>query len=138
MEQLYLLSTVLNGLAAYIFISQEAWEIDSIETGLKFSVHNQTFRLILGILAAVIGLLKLLMPFSGRVPFIGDLVPALGGLAAGFLLVFGYYRDHGQSVDFGSKLDIIGDTVLKWKKVIGFILMISVLLHFLFPKALFL
>jgi len=138
MEQLYLLSIVLNGLSAYIFISQEAWEIDSIETGLKFSVHNQTFRLILGILAAVIGLLKLLMPFSGSVPFVGDLVPAIGGLAAGFLLVFGYYRDHIQPVDAESRLDRIGDIVLKWKKVIGFVLMISVLLHFLFPKALFL
>jgi len=137
MEQLYLLSIVFNGLAAFIFISREAWESDVIESGMKFSLNNQTFRLILGILTALIGILKLLLP-TGGVPFLGDFIPAIGGLVAGFLLVFGYYRDHVQSVDGEGKLDKIGDAVLKWKKGIGFILIVIVLLHFLFPKALFL
>ena len=138
MVQLYFLSVLFNGLSAYILISQEGWENDGLETGLKFSVRSETFRLILGILTAITGLLKLLSPYSGNVPILGDLVPAAGGLAAGFLLVFGYYRDHVQPIDSEGKFDRLGDAFLKWKKGIGFVLLVSVVMHFLFPQALFL
>lgn len=138
MVQLYFLSIVFNGLSAYILIAQEGWENDTIETGMKLSVRNETFRLILGILAAIIGLLKLLLPYPENIPLLGDLVPAIGGLAAGYLLVFGYYRAHVQSVDTEGKLDKIGDNVMKWKKTMGFLILASALLHFLFPQALFL
>ncbi|MCL2879085.1 MAG: hypothetical protein FWF29_02455 [Treponema sp.] len=138
MVQLYFLSIFCNGLSAYIFITKESWDSDTIEAGLRFSVRNELFRLILGILTAITGLLKLLSPYPGSLPILGDLIPALGGLAAGFILVFGYYRDHVKTIDTDGKLDRIGDAFLKWKKALGFVLLVSVILHFLFPQALFL
>ena len=146
MVQLYFLSILCNGLAAYIFISRENWENETVESGMKFSPQNELFRLILGILAAISGILKLLSPYTqysenpvaGRIPILGDLIPAAGGLAAGFILIFSYYRDHVQAIDSEGKLDRIGDAFLRWKKILGFALLLSVILHFLFPQALFL
>jgi hypothetical protein len=115
-------------------------EQDSIENSLKFSLRNSTCRLILGILCAIIGILKLLSPSMDNIPILGDLVPALAGVAAGFILVFGYYREHVSVgvVEPEGKLDRIGGTFLKYKRPVGFLLLVSAALHFLFPQALFL
>jgi hypothetical protein len=122
-----------------MFILDDTGESDSIEGSLKFSSRSGVFRLVLGILCTLTGVLKLLSP-SQDLPILGDLVPALAGFLAGFVLIFGYYREHasiGASVPEG-KLDRIGDAFLKYKKGLGFILLASAALHFLFPQALFL
>ena len=138
MIQLYFLSILFNGLCGYVLIASEGWDTDSNEGSLKFSVQNETFRLVLGILTAVTGLLKLLSPAMGTMPILGDLVPAAAGLAAGIALVFGYYRDHVQAMGNGGRIEKIGDSFLRWKKGLGIILLASALLHFLFPEALLL
>jgi hypothetical protein len=138
MIQLFFLSILFNGLSGYVLVTQEKWENGSIENSLKLSPSNETFRLVLGILTAVTGFLKLLSPVMGTTPFLGDLVPALAGIAGGFILVFAYYRDHAQDVDGEGKFDRIGNTFLRGKKTAGIILLASALLHFLFPQALFL
>ena len=138
MVQLYFLSILCNGISAYILVARDGLENDAFEGAAKLSVRNETFKLILGILTAITGLLKFLSPYPGSIPLLGDFLPASGGLAAGFLLVFGYYRSHVQPVDKEGKLDRFGDAFLKWKKGIGFILFVLALLHFLFPEALFL
>lgn len=139
MIQLYFLSILLNGLTGYMLIMGEGGDVDSIETSLKFSLRNSVFRLALGILAAATGVLKLLSPSMDNIPFLGDLVPAVAGIAAGFILVFGYYREHSPLAgESEGKLDRIGDTFLRYKKIAGFALLGAALLHFLFPQALFL
>jgi hypothetical protein len=141
MIQLYFASILCNGLAAYILIADDTAEGgSSIESSLRFSLHNPTFRLILGILCAVIGVLKLLSPSMDTMPILGDLIPALAGLAAGFMLIFGYYREYATigSIEPEGKLDRLGGAFLQYKKVAGFILLAAAVLHFLFPQALFL
>jgi hypothetical protein len=117
MIQLYFLSVLLNGLAGYILLSGGRTEEAHIETSLRFSPHNQTFQFILG-----------------------DLVPALAGIAAGFILIFGFYREHASAVpsENEGKLDRIGETFLHYKKAMGILLLAVSALHFLFPQALFL
>ena len=140
MVQLYFLSILCNSLTAYILILGNTDESDSIEGGLQFSLHSGVFRLVLGILCALTGVLKLLSPSFDSIPILGDLVPALAGFLAGFVLIFGYYRERasiGASVSEG-KLDRIGGAFLKYQKGLGFILLASAALHFLFPQALFL
>ncbi|MDR0583836.1 MAG: hypothetical protein LBG57_05730 [Treponema sp.] len=140
MIQLYFLSILCNSLTAYILILDNTGEAESIEGSLKFSFRSGVFRLVLGILCALTGVLKLLSPSQDSVPVLGDLVPALAGLLAGFTLIFSYYRDHASIGAFSSegKFDRIGDAFLKYKKGLGFILLASAALHFLFPGALFL
>lgn len=112
----------------------------SIENTLKFSPRSGAFRLVMGILTALTGILKLLSPSVDNIPILGDLVPALAGIVAGFILVFGYYRENASPPleEGGGKLDRIGEIFLHYKKAAGIILLAAALLHFLFPQALFL
>jgi uncharacterized membrane protein HdeD (DUF308 family) len=140
MIQLYFLSILFNGLSGYLFLRGDREEKDTIENSFRFSFHNDTFRLVLGILSAITGLLKLLSPSIDNILILGDLVPALMGLFAGFILVFGYYREHRSvtNKEEDGKLEKLGGTLLKYRKGFGFILLVTALAHFIFPQALFL
>jgi hypothetical protein len=73
-----------------------------------------------------------------KVYILGDLLPALGGIAAGFILIFSFYRKHSSKVENEGRLDRIGDIFLRYKKMTGIALIVIAALHFLFPAALFL
>ena len=136
MIQLYFLSILFNLVSGYLLVTDRAEGEESIENSLKFSINAGTLRLILGILTALTGLLKLLSSVEGDVPVAGDLFPALTGMSAGAVLVFSYYREQSTLETEGVKR--MGETVLKYKKWLGILAAASALLHFLFPKALFL
>jgi len=143
MIQLYLLSIILNGLIGFLLILGDAAEGDSPEKGVKIFFSSWGFRLVLGILAAITGILKLLLPMPNSektaIPILGDFLPALAGLAAGFILIFGFYRENSaKSAAADGKLDLIGDTLLQYRKTVGICLLVIAVLHFLFPYALFL
>jgi hypothetical protein len=142
MEQLFFLSIVFNGLAGFLFVFADLGSGDSADESAKFSPIGSGFRLIIGILTVVTGILKLLLPM-GRggetgLPLLGDFVPALAGLGAGFMLIFGFYRERSSHVDNEEKINRFGETALHYKKAVGIALLAVALLHFLFPKALFL
>ncbi|MDR1278701.1 MAG: hypothetical protein LBK02_08115 [Treponema sp.] len=134
MVQFYFLSILLNGLTGYILSFGGDEPEAAIETSIRFSLNNNTFRLVLGILITITGLLKILAPID--IPVLGDLLPALLGLAAGFVLFFEYYR--GQSTVDSEKMIRLEETIRRYKKWLGFALLVSSALHFLFPRALFL
>jgi len=138
MVQLYFLSIVFNGLAGFLFVFADlGGEGDSPENNPKFSFIGSGFRLVIGILAAVLGILKLLSPMEG-IPILGDLLPALAGIAAGFMLIFGFYRERSPQVDSEESINRFGEIALHYKKAVGIALLAASLLHFLFPSALFL
>jgi hypothetical protein len=136
MVQLYFLSILLNGLSGYILSFRGDEPELSVENSLRFSLNNSVFRLILGILSAITGLLKLLSPTEGDIPVLGDLLPALLGLAAGFTLFFGYYRE--RATVESEQINRLDETIGRYKKWLGFFLLASSVLHFLFPQALLL
>ena len=134
MIQLYFLSILCNGLSGYILFSGDSGE--SIEKSMRLSLQNPTFNLVLGILSIVTGFLKLLSPFENRIPIFGDMIPALAGVIAGFLLTFGIYRQNSSSTE--GTLGHLGEKLLLVRKPLGLGLLAVALLHFLFPQALFL
>ncbi len=135
MIQLYFLSILCNGLSGYILFASK--EEQTIEKGL--SLKNPTFHLVLGILSAVTGVLKLLSPTMDGVLLIGDLIPAAAGIAAGLLLIFGIYRQDTSAVSENQgKLDKFGVSLLRFRKAVGLLLFAIAGIHFLFPQALFL
>jgi len=138
MVQLYLLSIILNGLAGFLLVFGDAKKDDSAADGFKFVFSSWGFRLVVGILSAITGVLKLLSPINNKVPVLGDMLPALAGLAGGFILIFSFYRENSSKNGAGGKLDLVGDTFLQYRKVAGVSLMVIAALHFLFPTALFL
>jgi len=136
MIQLYFLSILCNGLSGYILFAGNDNETD--ENSLSF-FNNPTFHLVLGILSAVTGILKLLSPSIGGVLILGDLIPAAAGAMAGFMLIFGIYRkDTSMNIESTGTLDILGANLLRFRKPIGLGLFAVSLIHFLFPQALFL
>jgi len=135
MVQLYFLSILCNALSGYVLFAGGG-NADSEKTpGLA---DNPTLILTLGILSAVTGALKLLSPTVDKIPIIGDLVPAVTGIAAGLVLIFGIYRQNVPSASTSSSLDSLAVTLLSFRKPLGLGLFAVALLHFLFPQALFL
>ena len=138
MVQLYFLSILCNGLAGYVLFAGS----DNLSESSNPPMNISTAHLVLGILCAVSGVLKLLSPMplsleSGSVIIIlGDFIPALAGLAAGLMLIFGIYRQD-MSAKAG-ELDRLGVSLLAFRKPIGMGLVVTAVVHFLFPYVLFL
>jgi hypothetical protein len=134
MIQIYFLSIFLNALTGYVLViggREEEPEPES-ESQFRFSLNNGTFRLILGVLTLITGLLKLFSPV-GNVPVAGDLLSALAGLAAGPVLVFDFYCSRSS---LGSeRIERIKNLLLPGRKWIGFAVIAAAVLHFLFPAA---
>ncbi|MDR2786731.1 MAG: hypothetical protein LBB83_12550 [Treponema sp.] len=119
---------------------------DDAGKGENFSGHpavpaflkNESFRLILGVLSMVMGLLKILSSTGGDIPVIGDLFPAVAGLAAGFVLVFDFYRNQSVLEEDQTVNVNVGRFLLNHKKAVGFTAIAAAALHFLFPSVLLL
>jgi len=136
MVQLYFLSILCNSLSGYLLFT--GTEDQDVEKS-RFSLNNPTFHLVLGIISAVTGVLKLLSPIGEKQFFFGDLVPATAGIIAGFLLIFGIYRQDTYSLSESHKsLDSFAINLLKIRKPLGLGLLGVAVLHFIFPGALFL
>jgi len=141
MIQLYFLSILCNGLSGYILFAGNGGEEseDSINKSIRFSLNTPTFHLVLGILCAVTGVLKLLSPTMDGILLLGDLLPSAAGIIAGILLIFGIYRqDISAAPENPGALDRFGISLLRFRRAIGLGLIIVAFLHFLFPQALFL
>ena len=135
MLQFYFLSIVLNALSGYILITPDEGGVLEFKKG--FSLKDETFKLVVGILSAVIGVLKLLSAVEGDVPVIGDLIPALSGFLCGFILIIEYYRGR-SSIAISEQTEKVNRLLVSNKKIIGVIALIAAALHFLFPKVLLL
>jgi len=135
MIQLYFLSVLCNGFCGYILFSTGR-EKSVFKEEITF-FQNPTFHLVLGILSGIVGILVLLSPYNG-IPILGDLIPSIAGIIAAFVIIFGVYRRDVSSSDSDSKLERFGESLLRFRKVVGIILMIVAMVHFLFPQALFL
>jgi uncharacterized membrane-anchored protein len=136
MIQFYFLSIVLNAASGYILaFSTDNDDID-VESKVGILLHKESFRLILGVLTILTGLLKILSAVEGDVPVIGDLIPALVGFLAGFILIFEYYRS--RSALDPEHTEKIEQLLISNKKWVGFLAIASAILHFLFPTVLLL
>jgi hypothetical protein len=137
MIQLYFLSILCNGIAGYLLFSGNIGENDKPQIPL----NNPTFHLVLGILSAVTGILKLLSPLTlnnsgNSVLIFGDLIPAAACIVSGLIFIFGIYR--GGASETAGELDRIGTNLLVFKKPLGLGLMAAAFVHFVFGEILFL
>ena len=148
MLQAYFMSILFNALTGYILVVGN----NNTETeGWSFSLNNEKVRLGIGILAFTTGILKILSPVTENIPVVGDLFPALAGLAGGCILIMQYFpgKTAANTADFSD--DFGDDTipsrgiagrisalVIKHKKIIGIFCLISALLHLVFYPVIFL
>ncbi|MDR1230022.1 MAG: hypothetical protein LBK61_01330 [Spirochaetaceae bacterium] len=97
---------------------------------------NSSFRLVLGIVTAVVGLLKFLSVVPGNYPVVGDILPALGGLAAGAMLIYEFYKEHATITN--PSVEKVSVFASARQRIVAGVSIATAVLHFLFPTALFL
>jgi hypothetical protein len=136
MIQFYFLSIFLNGLSGYALVGDAGDDAVLPDTGFRLSIYNETCRFILGAATIVVGLLKILSSVKGDVPVVGDLIPALAGFLAGFVLVFEYYRS--RSTLEPEHTEKIEQVLIHNKKWVGCFALAAAALHFFLPTVLFL
>ncbi len=136
MIQFYFLSIVTNLLGGFVL------SLDYLEqkfpglVRMRAAVANNGFQLIVGILAFIFGILKLLSVTEGDIPVVGDLLPALSGLIIGITLFISYYKARSTvTTETVEKLDSV---FMKNKSIIGIAGMVVGILHFIMPRVLFL
>ncbi len=135
MLQFYFLSVMCNFIAGFLLFKGEECPV-SDDLTFKFSIHNEFFRFGLGIITCLTALLKILSVIQGDVIIVGDLLPALTGLLAGFILVFQYYRSRSDlESERSDKMESFFEKNRKW---MGIAAMTAAVLHFLFPTVMFL
>jgi len=137
MLQFYFLSILLNAITGYVLLFADREDLDPVsESRVPAIVRDDTFRLVLGILTAVTGFFKLLTAIRGDIPVIGDLLPALAGLAGGFLLLYEYYKLRSTVEE--ETLPPLVQKIVESKRYVGAACLMAAAFHFLFPTILFL
>ena len=150
MLQFYFLSILLNLITGLVLIYADIFAADAgknektsekssgkikdLVSGTAF-FSNKTFLLIVGILSAFTGVMKLLSVVRNDIPVIGDLLPSLAGLLGGFSVILAYYRM--TSAEKISLPDIVEKVFVDGHKYVGIFCITAGLLHFIFPGVLF-
>ncbi len=137
MIQLYFLSVLLNAVTGAMLFSglgsKSSGDDDSAAATRFFPPFMMTdsFRFALGVVAIIVGIIKLLSPVRDDIPFIGDLFPAAAGIIAGFDLIYENIRAKKISEMVDKNVSI--RRFLDSKTYIGIAAMAAAALHFLFP-----
>ena len=97
---------------------------------------SKAFRLVIGVLSAFVGVMKLLSVFRNDIPVIGDLFPALAGIAASFSLLLEYFMV--SSTEEQHVPELLEKIFIGSRKYIGMGCIIVALLHFVFPQVMLL
>jgi hypothetical protein len=138
MYQIYFLSIIVN-LIVGIALARNliAGKFPVLGKFLEDIELTDAFRLAGGISAVAVGILKLLLVTTGDVLILGDLVPALAGIAAGKTLLSEHFRA-GSSFGFPPWIVRCMDFLIATKQIWGVIAIAAAVLHFFFNQALFL
>jgi hypothetical protein len=134
MLQFYFLSVAANILAGLTLSSD--YMAERIKGFLPFKelLSHTNVKTTIGILAFVVGFLKLLIPVD--VTVVGDLLPALAGLTMGAALILGIIKERGNVS--GETVNSLDKTVMTYRVPLGIAGLVIAGLHFLVPRALFL
>lgn len=136
MFQLYLLtvlSTILAGLVlAGDFLSRRFMRFTEF---FEF-MDNAIYRIVLGIVSILIGLINLFPNFDGDIVILGNLLPTLTGLISGVILIASFItaqKDNNESTvaSIADKVDHFSSPYLT---VVGIASICAGILHAIFPR----
>jgi len=135
MAQLYLLSVVANIVAGLALSADYLGERLGFLSGWTRLRESRSTAITIGAVTAVVGALKLFVRSPGEtVPVAGDLLPALGGIALGLIILAETLRKEGKT---DKAVDKVTDVVLTYRVPVGIAGVALGLLHFILPSALF-
>jgi hypothetical protein len=124
MLQFYFLSVFFHLIAAFVLVTDTKEIIDLA------ILKDKTFRIVLGAICAVTGVIKLFVVVHSSAVIVGDLLPAIAGMIAGVLLII---QDNQEKLP-----EWFNRIFMTNKLIVGFACLGIALLHFVFPGALFL
>ncbi len=124
MLQFYFLSVFFNLIVGFVLINDQK---NILELAL---LKERVFRLVLGILSAVTGVIKLFVVVHTSAVIVGDFLPVIAGIAGGLSLIV--QDDNEKFPEWFKKVFIVN------KYIVGIGCLAVALLHFVFPGALFL
>jgi hypothetical protein len=137
MYQIYFLSILTNILAGI------ALGFDRMDERLRLHAvfnpelfHHAGFRLAIGLITFVVGFLKLLSVSEGDVAVIGDLLPAVTGMLAGFALSFQYYRERAATKT--GTVDSLDKVFGRHSSTLGMVALVAGVVHFFLNRVLIL
>lgn len=120
--------------------SEGSREAASKSLGLKALaipfLGDKTLQLVVGILSVLTGLMKLLSPIQYDVPVVGDLIPSMAGLVAGAVLLLDWYQE--RSAVSLPLPEVVQNIYTGGRTYLGIFCIIAAVLHFIFPRVLFL
>ena len=135
MLPVYFLSILFNGLTGLILVFGKE---ETEDGALALSFNNEIFRLITGVLSVFTGIMKLLAPMANNFPVVGDMLPALIGIAGGFILIFEFYRHRTpDSPSFGF-LERAASFIGRYRIVSGIVCLGTAAIHLIFYQINFL
>ena len=132
--QFYFLSILANILAGLTLTSDYFAEKSKVFLPIKELLSKTNVKTTIGIAAFVVGFLKLLLPV--RTVVVGDLFPALAGLAMGAGLILGIIKERANVS--AETVDNLEKTVMTYRVPLGIAGLVISALLFLVPGALFL
>ena len=124
MLQFYFLSVFFTLITGFVLINDTK---NLIELPL---LKERVFRIVLGALSAVTGVIKLFVVVHTSAVIVGDFIPAAAGIAGGVVLMI--QEDNEKLPEWFRKIFITN------KFIVGIVCLAAALLHFVFPGALFL
>ncbi len=134
--QVYLLTvltTILTGLALASDFLTQRFERYSEYTDF---MENSVYRIILGALTILVGVINLFPNYEGNVAVLGDLLPSLMGIAGGVLLIAGFLSKEKR--EEARKAAEIAEKVEQFSKpylaVVGISSVLIGILHAILPK----
>ncbi len=132
MAQFYLLSVLSNMIAGLTLAGDYLGEKMPFLASFKNLRANRPAQVIIGIVTLLIGVFKLIILSPGEtIPVVGDILPALSGIALGGILLVESFRPAVESR--GEKIKKISSTVLTYRVPLGIAGVVVGFLHFLFP-----
>jgi len=134
MAQSYFLSIVANVVAGLTLAGDYLGARFPFLASFKNLRANRPATISIGIAAVVVGIIKLFVLSPGEsIPVVGDLLPALTGIAVGGILLVEAFRDKVESRSESIKK--ISSAVLTYRVPVGIAAVVVAVLHFLFPGA---
>ena len=131
MIQFYALSIFVNIFTGLLLSEDGKSEKAGIMMKISELLQDKGTKFVLGLFAVLIGFFKILTPIQGDVPVIGDLFPALSGLAMGAVLLVDFFK---TSPDVSSEtIEKVDSVIARNGKYIGIVGILSGILHFLVP-----
>lgn len=131
MVQFYALSVFINFVSGLVLVYESKEDKPASISKISEIVKQKSVLFTMGILALIVGVLKILSPTAGDVRVVGDLVPAFTGLLVGGVLLVDFFKSSSELVS--ETVDRLHKILLQNRKYVGMAAIITALLHFLMP-----